>query len=355
MLNVFYPLAKPLMMTLDPEAAHNIGLKVLRSPLGRASYPKADPSLNVQLFDRVFDCPLGVAAGFDKNAESVDSLLGMGFGFVEAGTVTPRPQVGNETPRIFRHRASGSVINRMGFPNKGMDVFATNMEKFRKKGMNANGIVGINIGKNKDTESAVDDYKLLIKQFGKDADYLCVNISSPNTPGLRDLQSKENLVPFLGELVSHKIINCPRTPLLVKFSPDMTDEQVEDVAASVRAINIDGLVLCNTTLDRPESLPRSFREQPGGLSGPHCEEKSKEVVKTFYKLTEGKLPIIGVGGIDSAETAYAKIKAGASLVQLYTSFIYQGPAVVGRIRKGLVRLMNEDGFSSISEAIGKDT
>ena len=346
-------LSLPLLHCIAPETSHNLVIAVLKSGLMTCKARKSPHELSMTLFNRVFPNPVGLAAGFDKNAEAIDALLGCGFGFVEVGTVTPLPQDGNPKPRLFRHKPSRHIINRMGFNNYGAKVFDENYEKFRENGKNRHGIVGINVGKNKNQEDALSDYVALVHHFGKKADYLTVNISSPNTPGLRDLQNPEELLPFLRQLVIVRNARC-KTPLLVKFAPDLNDEQCKAIAACVLEAGIDGIIISNTTLERPEFLPEDLRNEAGGLSGPVLQEKSNHIISLFYKETGGKLPIIGVGGVDSAESAYAKIKSGASMVQLYTSMIYQGPDIVKKINKGLVKLLKADGFENISEAIGKD-
>lgn len=348
---MFDKIALSFLHQFDPEKAHDLTITALKSGALTTRAKKSNDALALSLFNRVFPNPVGLAAGFDKNAETIDAMLGYGFGFVEVGTVTPKPQEGNEKPRIFRDKASKHVINRMGFPNKGADYFEGMYNDFRISGENATGIVGINVGKNKDQDDALADYVELVHRFGKFADYLTVNISSPNTPGLRDLQDPEELLPFLRQLVIVRNARS-KTPILVKLAPDLSTNQAKAIAKCVIDAGIDGIILTNTTLERPDFLPDNLKGEAGGLSGPVLQEKSNELIKLFYKETGGKLPIIGVGGIDSAESAYAKIKSGASLVQLYTGLIYHGPALVKKINKGLVKLLEADGYENISEAIG---
>lgn len=346
-------LALPFLHCLDAETAHDITLSALKSTLLTRKAPKPNPALSLSIFGRVFPNPVGLAAGFDKNAEVADAMLGMGFGFVEVGTVTPKPQDGNPKPRVFRDKQSHSVINRMGFPNGGAEAFEDHYQNFREHGKNKGGIVGINVGKNKDQDDALADYVALVHRFGKQADYLTVNISSPNTPGLRDLQNPEELLPFLRQLVIVRNARC-KTPLLVKLAPDLDDAQCKAIAKCLVEAGIDGIILTNTTLARPESLPQEFRDQQGGLSGPVLQDRATEVIRIFYKETDGKLPIIGAGGIDSADSAYAKIKAGASLVQLYTGLVYHGAGLPKAITKGLLTLLKQDGYETITDAIGAD-
>lgn len=353
-----FPIIRPILHALDAETAHKLTLKALATGLYPQDRTAVDPRLSQTIFGHVFPNPVGIPAGFDKNAQALDAAFAFGIGFFEAGSVTPRPQFGNPLPRVFRDPNSKSVINRMGMSNEGMDVFAARYDNFRQKGLHRHAIVGINIAKNKDTQDPAADYLTLIEKFGATADYLTVNISSPNTPGLRTLQGREILLPLLNALVKKRNDVCgdkKHTPLMIKLAPDLTPEECEDIAAVVLESGVDGLVLSNTTTERPASLPESFRNETGGLSGPHVRRKSTEVIKTFYKLTNGKLPIIGVGGIASGIDAYEKIRAGASLVQLYTALVFEGPGLIKRIKQDLSAFMDRDGFTSISDAIGVDS
>lgn len=349
-----YKIAAPVFARLDPETAHNLTLKALAHGCHPAQADVDPAVLHTRLWDLDFSNPVGLAAGFDKNAAVIPPMLGYGFGFVEAGTVTPRPQEGNPRPRIFRDRTSRSVINRMGFPGGGADLFEKNIHAFRDHDLFS--VVGVNIGKNKDTEDAASDYVALIDRFAGQASYFAVNISSPNTPGLRDLQARENLLPLLQTLVmtlDDRTRGTRRPPLLVKLAPDLTLEQIESIAVTVLEAGIDGLILTNTTLARPDTLPADFRKQTGGLSGPHVKARALAVTRAFYKLTRGKLPIIGVGGIASGKDAYDRIRAGASLVQLYTGLVYDGPLLISRIKHDLAALLEKDGFVNVKEAVGK--
>lgn len=356
MSRILFKIAKPFLHKMDPENAHQMTLKALKTGVMPCPARVSDPKLKTTLWGRVFPNPLGLAAGFDKNADVVGQMLHMGFGFVEAGTVTPRPQEGNPRPRVFRDADHEAVINRMGFPNGGLDNFRHNIEKFFEAKPRPPGIIGINIGMNKGVEDPAKDYCVLVRALGPYADYLTVNISSPNTPGLRNLQARENLVPLLIRIMDERTKSCGKDapPLLVKLAPDLTDEQLADVAACLIECKVDGVILGNTTLDRPDYLPANFYEQQGGLSGRPLTDKSTGIIKRFYKHTNGQLPIIGAGGISSAEDAYAKIRAGASLVQLYTALVFQGPDLVGDILNGLVRLLDRDKIDHISKATGLD-
>lgn len=344
-------LGLPFMHALPPETAHNVTTAILKTGFMTCRAKDSDPMLALSLFGRVFPNPIGQAAGFDKNGLLMDAMLGYGFGFVEAGTVTPKPQYGNPKPRLFRHKKSKHVINRMGMSNYGADAFHVNYEQFRESGKNKNGIVGINVARNKDQKDDLLDYVTLVHRFGKMADYITINISSPNTPGLRNIQDPKELLPFLQQLVIVRNARS-KTPLLVKFAPDIQDEEAKAIAKCVMEAGIDGVILSNTTMERPDFLPDNLKAEAGGLSGPVLKNRSNELISLFYKETKGKIPIIGVGGIDSAQAAYDKIKAGASLIQLYTAMIYQGPGIANKINKGLVELLKADGYDNISEAIG---
>jgi dihydroorotate dehydrogenase len=340
-----YKFARPFLQKMDAEDAHGLAIRALQViPLRKIS---DDPALAQTIWGLNFPNPIGIAAGFDKNAAVLDGLHACGFGFVEAGTVTPLPQPGNDRPRVFRDVNSRSVINRMGFPGAGADVFMKNF--CARKGT---GIAGINIGKNKTTEDAASDYLKLAGIFGPMADYITVNISSPNTPGLRDLQKRDFLLPLIADL--KKTIGARHTPILIKLAPDLTDAQSDELAATLLEAQVDGIIIGNTTLDRPAQLPADFIRETGGLSGPLLRVKSTALIKRFYNLTQRRIPIIGVGGISSGLDAYEKIRNGASLVQLYTALIYEGPALVSRIKKDLVALLKRDGYQSIVDAVGTD-
>lgn len=352
-----YRFIRPGIFKIDPEAAHGLTIKALKTGVIKSCNPTKSDRLTQDVLGLKFENPVGMAAGFDKNAEVIVPLLKLGFGFTEAGTVTPKPQGGNPRPRIFRDPSNDAVINRMGFPNGGIRAFKPNLDKARNDPTRPDdGIIGINIGMNKGQQNPAEDYLELISAFAEHADYLTVNISSPNTPGLRDLQEKEPLTELLSALMKRVRQVCPDypTPLLVKLAPDLTEKQQEEIAETLIENKVNGVILTNTTLDRPDTLPSKFSNETGGLSGAPVRDKSTKVIKNFYKLTKGNLPIIGVGGIQTAQHAYEKIKAGASLVQLYTGMIYEGPDIANNINKGLLELMDKDGFENISQAIGAD-
>jgi len=346
-----YSLIRPFLFLLSPEHAHRLTLRALKWGLYPRSRRIDNSILKTTLFGKEFKNPLGLAAGFDKEAEVIGALFNLGFGFVESGTVTPKAQSGNPSPRIFRDVSTGSVINRMGFPSRGVEVFKKNIERLGDK---REGIVGLNLGKNKETEEALEDYCLLIKETTGLADYLVINISSPNTPGLRDLQSGEALYNLLSAVSKTRDDVSPNTPVLVKIAPDLDKAQRQDIAKTVMEVGIEGLIISNTTLSRPDVLPSEFKSQAGGLSGNLLFDMSTELIKDIYEMTEGKISIIGVGGVSSGEQAYQKIRAGASLVQIYTALVFQGPSLVNRILEELILCLQRDGFQNIKDAVGVD-
>lgn len=350
---MLFSLAKPFLYKLDPEKAHNLTIKALKSCLLPSVARVEDDRLQSEFCGMTVDNPIGLAAGFDKNAEALSGLLNMGFGFVEVGTVTPKPQEGNSKPRVFRDVKTKSVINRMGFPNGGVEAFKDNIQRFRHTYPAVHVPIGINIGMNKDQEVPEDDYMFLIREVGQYADYLTVNISSPNTPGLRDLQDPAFLKPFLEKLLLEKATLPNNPPLLVKLAPDLTDSQIEDIARVLIAVKIDGVILTNTTLDRPDALPKDFSDEKGGLSGVLVKDKSTAVISKFYQATGGNIPIIGVGGVSSAEDVIEKMRAGASLVQLYTGLIYHGPLLPVDLCKKIVDFLDEKGYNSVSDLVGE--
>ena len=344
-----YGLAKPFIHLLDPELAHGLAVKALKSGVIPGAAEKDDPALSQTVWGRTFVNPIGLAAGFDKNAEVADVMMALGFGYAEIGSVTPRPQPGNPRPRLFRLTADRAVINRMGFNNDGMEAVAARLE--RRTG---NGIVGVNLGKNKDTEDAASDYRKGILRLTQYADYLVINVSSPNTPGLRALQGKEPLRELLQAAMASRAEAIPDNPppLLLKIAPDLTDEDKSDIAEVALETGIDGLIATNTTIDRPPTLIDPRKTETGGLSGKPVFEPSTRVLGEMYKLTGGKLPLIGVGGIASGADAYAKIRAGASLVQFYSAMVYGGPGLVGVIKRELIACLKADGFGNVAEAVG---
>ena len=337
----------PLQL-LPPEAAHLAAIWALRHlPTPRASL--LDERLASQLWGLEFPNPLGMAAGFDKQAEAYNALLSLGFGFVEVGSITPKAQPGNPKPRVFRLREDQAVINRYGFNSQGIDPALSRLEAAPAKG-----IIGINLGKNKETEETERDYCEGIRLLGPHAAYLVANVSSPNTPGLRAVQRQELLRPLVVACQATRDTLPHRPPLLVKIAPDLEPEDLEAIADMALSLKLDGLIVSNTTLERPASLRGAAKGEAGGLSGVPLFERSTEVLRSVARLTKGEVALIGVGGVHDADTAYAKIKAGASLLQLYSALTYQGPRLITDILKGLLERMERDGLSHISQAIGQE-
>jgi dihydroorotate dehydrogenase len=342
-------LALPLLRLLPPETAHRATIRALRCGLMAAATEPDPPSLAVDLWGRRFPNPVGLAAGFDKDAEVPDAMLRLGFGFVEVGTVTPNPQPGNPRPRLFRLSEDAAIINRLGFNSQGLAAAATRLRARRRRG-----IVGANLGKNRDTRDDTQDYVQGVRTLAPLADYLVVNVSSPNTPGLRNLQRKGTVMRLIEALLAARAAVVPKgaPPLLLKIAPDLSESEREDLAAAALASGIDGLVVANTTVSRPETLRSPQAHEPGGLSGPPLFQPSTALLAEMYHRTFGKLPLIGVGGIASGRDAYEKIRAGASLVQLYTALVYQGPGLVARIKHDLADLLRRDGFATVAAAVG---
>ena len=349
-----YQILRPLIFKIDPEIAHNLAIDFLKFCPKTAtlfSVKRNYENLRTNLWDLDFSSPIGMAAGFDKNAEVAATLEKFGFGFIECGTVTPLAQIGNERPRIFRLAEDRAIVNRLGFNNLGAEVFEQNLPKISVP-------LGINIGKNKDTKESLQDYLWLLERFYQKASYITVNISSPNTKTLRDLQNENQLDLFLSEILRKKNelknLHKKNTPILLKVAPDLSESEQEKIAATVVKNKIDGIIISNTTIDRDLNLKSKNAVEAGGLSGAPLFKKSNDALKNFYKFTEGKIPLIGVGGISSAADAYEKIKCGASLVQIYSAFIYQGFGLVEEIKKELSKKISDDGFKNISEAIGSN-
>lgn len=335
------PFLMPTLRRLDPERAHNLSLKALRLGLvGRDTTPD-DPILATRAFGRSLTNPIGLAAGFDKNACAVNALGRLGFGFVETGTVTPRPQPGNPRPRLFRLTEDKAVINRMGFNNEGLDAYIANLKHANRKAL----VLGANVGINKDGADPERDYPSLVKAVAPYADYITINISSPNTPGLRDLQSEERLAAILSGIASPK-------PVYVKIAPDLSEDGLEAVISVVLQHNVTGVIVSNTTIARPETLKSPLKRETGGLSGAPLFAPSTAMLARAYRLAGKRLAFIGAGGVFTAEDALAKLLAGASLVQLYSGFAYQGPAMLPKLKTELAALLRARGFSSISDAVG---
>lgn len=339
-----FALVRPLVFALDPERAHRLTIAALKL-MPKRPVPQFDPALSVQLAGLRFPSPVGLAAGFDKDAEVPASMLALGFGFVEIGTITPLPQVGNPKPRLFRLAEDEAVINRMGFNNKGQTAAVARLSSRR-----ARGIVGINIGANKDSADRVVDYTSGVQTMAPVADYLTVNISSPNTPGLRNLQGGDALDALLDAVSAGRPANGP--PIFLKVAPDLEIEEIEAVVKTA-AGRVDALIIGNTTLSR-DNLRSSQAAEAGGLSGVPLRALALERLRDFRRASGGSLPLIAAGGIADAEDAWTRIKAGASLVQLYSALVYHGPGLARTITRALPALMARDGFASIEQAVGAD-
>ncbi|MGB1360811.1 MAG: quinone-dependent dihydroorotate dehydrogenase [Alphaproteobacteria bacterium] len=341
-------IALPFLRVLDPEMAHNITVKMLS--LGAYFKPlyKDDKILATKVWGIDFKNPVGLSAGFDKNAECYNAMNDLGMGFCEVGSITPQPQNGNPQPRLFRLPKDGAVLNRFGFNNNGMDY------AFKQLSKNRRGIVGVNLGKNKTTADPVIDFVKGCEKLSPLADYLVVNVSSPNTPGLRALQGEKELFDILSAVQKMRNKVCKKQPpLLVKIAPDLNMDDVNDIVSVVKKLNIDGIIVSNTTLARPEHLHhQNVLQEAGGLSGKPLFKKSTEMLAKIYKLTDGKIPLIGVGGIASGDDAYEKICNGASLVQLYSALTYGGAGLITEIKKDLAKLLKHNGFNSVNEAVG---
>jgi dihydroorotate dehydrogenase len=336
-----------LLRCLDPEIAHGLALKALAAGLGPKSGPVTSPRQATTLAGMALPNPVGIAAGFDKNAEVVRAALAAGPGFLEVGAVTPRPQPGNPRPRLFRLTQDRAAINRFGFNNQGMEAVA---HRLAARGA---GIVGVNLGANKDAADRAQDYVTVLRHLYALADFFTVNVSSPNTEKLRDLQGRAALDALLGRVMAAKAELGGEKPVFLKIAPDLTQPEIADIAELALAHRLDGIIATNTTLAR-DGLASRHGTQAGGLSGQPLFTRSTEVLEQLYRLTGGKVPLIGVGGVATAEQAYAKIRAGASAVQLYTAMVYDGIGLPGRIARGLDRLLERDGFANIADAVGAD-
>ncbi len=346
-----FALARPFLHALDAETAHGMTIKALRMMPPRTP-PADDERLAVTAFGLRFPNPIGIAAGFDKNAEVPDAMLGLGFGFAEIGTVTPRPQPGNPLPRIFRLPEDGGVINRLGFNNEGHGAALARLEA-RK---NRPGIVGVNIGANKDSEDRAADYAAGIRTFAHLAGYFTVNVSSPNTPGLRDLQHEAALDDLLARSVAARdeaAERYGRKPVLLKIAPDLALSDLDAAVAVALKRGVDGIIVSNTTISRPSTLRSGTRAETGGLSGrPLFPLSTRMLAETFLRV-EGRVPLIGAGGIDGPDAAFAKMEAGATLIQLYSALVYEGPGLVTRIKRGLLDRIGAEGLTGTAPLVGR--
>jgi len=348
MLDVFEKLGRRALFCLDPETAHGLSIQALKAGLPVAKSPRHDPRLRTVVAGVTFDNPLGMAAGYDKNAEVPDALLTLGFGFAEVGTLTPLAQAGNPKPRIFRLTEDKAVINRLGFNNEG---HAAAKQRLADRAWRA-GTVGVNIGANKDSADRIQDYEIGVERFAPLASYLTVNISSPNTPGLRDMQARASLADLLSRVMAARdkaLAGSDRVvPVFLKIAPDLHEGDLADVAAEVLEKKVEGVIVSNTTISRP-TLASASRGETGGLSGKPLFERSTIALAKMRKLLGPMVVIIGVGGVDSTETALEKIRAGADLVQVYTGMVYAGPALPGTIVKGFSKFLDREGLRSLAE------
>ena len=337
----------PLLRHLDPERAHDLALLGLRLGLAGRATGADDPALSIDVLGRHFTNPIGLAAGFDKCAAAIFGLMRLGFGFIETGTVTPRPQPGNPRPRLFRLERDEAVINRMGFNNAGLDAYVAHLTR-RTRGPV---VLGANVGVNKEGADPERDYPLLTAAVAPHADYVVINVSSPNTPGLRDLQGEARLQAILRAVRAH-VPSHP--PLLVKIAPDLGREALAAIVETCVTEGVQGLIVSNTTITRPPGLHSPEIHEPGGLSGAPLLRLSTAVLARAYLLARGRLVLIGVGGVSTGEHVLMKMQAGASLVQLYTAFAYAGPALIPRLKRELLASMRTFGFAHVRDAVGKD-
>ena len=342
-----FNILRPLIFKFNPEIAHSLAIKALKlgniHPLNNIKSPLLEQSL----FNKKIYSPIGVAAGFDKNAEVYNSLFNLGFGFVEVGTVTPKPQYGNPKPRVFRLEEDEALINRLGFNNKGSENVSSRVKKNKPRGL-----LGINIGPNKDSKNRVNDYLICFRKFYNFADYITINISSPNTENLRDFHNQDELNLLIDKLKNEKKELNSNIPLALKVSPDLNDDQINEVSKIIMEQEIGIIIVSNTTDKNRENLKNINKLEKGGLSGKPIEKISNEAISKFYKILKDKTKIIGVGGVSNGQDAFEKIISGATLVQLYTGMVYRGPRIASKISIELIDLLKNKGFKNVSEAIG---
>ena len=342
---------RSLIFKIDPETAHTLAIKSLKLNLVSNIFNKdmGDSMFESTLFGKTIDNPIGIAAGFDKNAEVYNPLFKLGFGFVEVGTITPLEQYGNPKPRVFRLVEDQALINRLGFNNLGSENVSS-----RIRANSPNGLLGINVGPNKDTKNRLNDYLIGLRTFHDIADYITVNISSPNTENLRNFHEETKFDELMNLINKEKIKLNSKIPIVVKISPDILDNQINIISEILLRYKVSAIIVSNTSESNRENLKNILKHQKGGLSGKPIEEKSNKLITKFYKLLRGKIEIIGVGGVDSGKSAYEKFLAGASYVQLYTGMVFQGPNIVGKIKKELKELLISNGVKNFREIIGKN-
>ena len=344
-----FSILKPFIFKIDPEMAHDLAIKSLKyNFLPEELFTVENESiLESKIFDTKIKNPIGLAAGFDKSAEVYNSLFKFGFGFVEVGTITPKEQLGNPKPRVFRLEDDRALINRLGFNNDGLEKVTQRLQK-----NSPTNFLGINIGPNRDSNNKTEDYLKCIKEIYNFANYITINISSPNTPGLRDFHNKNTLKQLLKNITEFTKKNRIQKPLVLKISPDIAFNEIGNIIELVKAFNISGIIISNTTDKNRENLTGKFKNEPGGLSGEPLAKISNDLIKKFYKEIKGEVTIIGVGGVNSGLTAYEKIKAGASLLQLYTGMVYEGPGIVKKIKSELIDILKKEKIKNVSEIVG---
>ena len=342
-----FNILRPLIFKFSPEVAHSLAIKALKLNNIPYSKPKDNHILETTFCEKKLSSPIGVAAGFDKNAEVYNQLFNLGFGFVEVGTITPKPQFGNPKPRVFRLEEDEALINRLGFNNSGSEQISKRIKENNKKGF-----LGINIGPNKDSTNRIDDYLICFRKFYNLADYITINISSPNTENLRDFHNQDELNSLIDKLKNEKKELNSNIPLAIKVSPDLNDDQINEVSKIILEQEIGIIIVSNTTDKNRENLKNINKLEKGGLSGKPIEKISNEAISKFYKILKDKTKIIGVGGVSNGQDAFEKIISGATLVQLYTGMVYRGPRIASKISKELIDLLKNKGFKNVSEAIG---
>ncbi len=342
-----FNILRPLIFKFSPEVAHSLAIKALKLNNIPYSKPKDNHILETTFCEKKLSSPIGVAAGFDKNAEVYNPLFNLGFGFVEVGTITPKPQFGNPKPRVFRLEEDEALINRLGFNNSGSEQISQTIKENNKKGF-----LGINIGPNKDSSNRIDDYLICFRKFYNLADYITINISSPNTENLRDFHNQDELNSLIDKLKNEKKKLNSNIPLAIKVSPDLNDDQINEVSKIIMEQEIEIIIVSNTTDKNRENLKNINKLEKGGLSGKPIEKISNKVISKFYKILKDKTKIIGVGGVSNGQDAFEKITSGATLVQLYTGMVYRGPRIASKISTELIDLLKNKGFKNVSEAIG---
>ena len=342
-----FDILRPFLFKINPETAHSLAINALKFGNIASIKINKSPRIETSIFNKKIHSPIGVAAGFDKNAEVYNSLFNLGFGFVEVGTVTPKPQFGNPRPRVFRLEEDEALINRLGFNNQGCEEISLRIKKNKPKGL-----LGINIGPNKDSSDRVEDYTTCLKKFINLASYITINISSPNTENLRDFHKTSELNNLIKSILEEKNNSNASTPIAVKISPDLSSNQVEKISQILIDNKIETIIISNSTDRNRESLMNMNRFEKGGLSGKPIEKISNRIINEFYNLVGKQIKIIGVGGVDSAKSAYEKILSGATLVQLYTGMVYRGPRIAAQINNGLIKILEQEGINNINDVVG---